>query len=57
MATTAERGLTVAHGALDSVVLEARERVLRRLRRDAEHVLAAATNAAVATLAGWARQR
>lgn len=57
VATTAERGLVGAHGALDTVVLDGRERALRRLRREAEQALATATNAAVATLAGWVPQR
>ncbi len=55
--TTAERGLAAGQGALDSVVLAGRERALRVLRRDAENALVAATNAAVAAMAGWVPQR
>jgi hypothetical protein len=53
IAGAAETGLHVPPGAVATITLEGRERVLRRLRRDAERALAAATNAAVASLAGW----
>ncbi len=53
VSTLADRGLTTPHGALDAATLAAREGVLRTLRREADRALAVATNAAVASLAGW----
>lgn len=50
-------GLEHMDGALDAATREARERLLRRLGRDADLVLAEATNAACAQIAGWVPAR
>lgn len=56
-AVVAELGLEHMDGALDAATREAREAVLRRLGREADRVLAEATNAACAQIAGWVPTR
>lgn len=52
-AVVAELGLTGPDGAVDVATRSARDTVLRRLGREADAVLAEATNAACAAVAGW----